>query len=100
MRRVLGWADARAYDATMTTEHSAAASVVVPSRVDHLCAQLEAPAGSAALVVPATAWRVRVITHFLVRSVALVKPLQNARLTLGQSGRTGRWEVRRSAHDG
>ena len=66
MRRVLGWADARAYDATMTTEHSAAASVVVPSRIDHLCAQLEAPAGSAALVVPATAWRVRVITHFLV----------------------------------
>ena len=72
MRRVLGWADARAYDATMTTEHSAAASVVVPSRIDHLCAQLEAPVGSAALVVPATAWRVRVITHFLVRSVALV----------------------------
>ena len=72
MRRVIGWANARAYDATMTTEHSAAASVVVPSRIDHLCAQLEASAGSAALVVPATAGRVRVITHFLVRSVALV----------------------------
>ena len=100
MRRVLGWADARAYDATMTTEHSAAASVVVPSRIDHLCAQLEAPAGSAALVVPATAWRVRVITHFLVRSVARSSAATERTSYIGPEWTDGSLGGTEVAHDG
>jgi hypothetical protein len=40
MRPVLGWAEARAHDATMTTERSAATWTVLRSIIDHLCARL------------------------------------------------------------
>ena len=40
MRRVLGWAGARAYDRVTVSKRSAAASAVVGLRIDHLCARL------------------------------------------------------------
>ena len=90
IRRVFMWAEARAYDAMVTAERSAAASAVPLSSIHHLCARLGSDSRLSGTCRTCHGWAGSSRHALFCAFCSARQPLQNVRLIFHQSGRTRR----------